>query len=301
MNGVGGMNGHDNSAAMPDVNDQVQQALEIIHNPKTTNSLRQTASEYLEGVKYGEDAPYRGFLLASSRSQSPVARHYGLGLLSHVVRHCWVDYTVDQRTTLRDWVLELAQSVTDEDPLYIRNKLAELWVEIAKRSWVLEWMNMDELLVRLWDGSMTQKTLVLTILETLSDDIFGQEDTAAALRGTELNRACVDIFTPAAVLNEQFPSRETSVNVRYGEDGWLSRVGNLLDWCIGDVEINAIQRACAVKGLATLRSAICWVMPRALVVTNSLQRICRCLASADLSVQLVGVQLQGLEYEQMLK
>lgn len=293
MNGVGGMNGHDSSGAAPDVNDQVLQALEIIHNPRSTNSLRQTASQYLEGIKFDKEAPYRGFILASTRSQPAVVRHYGLGLLSYAIRHCWDHYTGDQRTALRDWVLELAQSVTDGDPLYIRNKIAELWVETAKRSWALEWMDMDELLFRLWDGSVTQKLLVLTILETLSEDIFGQEDTTAALRGTELNRACVDIFTPVAVLIEHLPSRETSVNVRYGEDGWLSRVGNLLDWCIGDVKINEMQQACAVKCLSTLRSAVSWVLPKALVATNSLQRICRCLASSDVSLQLVCWSSKG--------
>jgi exportin-5 len=293
MNGVGGMNGHDNSSEAPDGNAQVLQALEIIHDPRSTNSLRQTASQYLDEVKSDKEAPYRGFILASTRSQAPVVQHYGLGLLGHAIRHRWADYTVDQRTALRDWVLELAQSVVDTDPLYIRNKVAELWVETAKRSWILEWMNMDEFLVRLWDGSVTQKLLVLSILETLSEDIFGHEDTVAALRGTELNRACVDIFTPAMVLVEQFPSRETSINVRYGEDGWLSRIGNMLDWSIGDGKINDMQRDCAVKGLSTLRSAVSWVIPKAIVSTNSLQRICGCLAASDMSVQLVGLQSAG--------
>ena len=287
MNGVGGMNGHDNPDPAPDVNDQILQALEVIHNPRSTHNLRQTASQYLEDIKLDKEAPYRGFVFASTTSQPPVVRHYGLGLLGYAIRHCWIDYTDDQRTALRNWVLDLAQGVADSDPLYIRNKIAELWVETAKRSWVVEWMDMDELLSRLWDGSVSQKLLVLTILDTLSEDIFGHEDTAAALRGTELSRACVDIFTPAVVLTENFPSRETSVNVRYGEDGWLARIGNLLDWCIGDAKVDGKRQACAVKSLSTLKSVVGWVVPKALVATNSLQRICRCLASSDISVQLV--------------
>ena len=281
------MNGHDNSDAAPDVNDQILQALEVIHSPKSTNSLRQAASQFLDEVKLDKEAPYRGFIFASTRSQPPVVRHYGLGLLGYAIRHSWVDYTDDQRTALRDWVLELAQCVTDSDPLYISNKIADLWVETAKRSWVVEWMDMDELLSRLWDASVTQKLLVLTILETLSEDIFGHEDIAAALRSTELSRACVDIFTPSVVLTDKFPSRETSVNVRYGEDGWLARIGNLLDWCINNAKIDEVQKACAVKSLSTLKSVVIWVVPKALVATNSLQRICRCLASSDISVQMV--------------
>lgn len=289
MNGVGGLNGHDSSDGAPDVNDQVLQALEVVHNPRSTHNLRQKASQYLEDIKLDKEAPYRGFIFASTRSQPAVVRHYGLGLLGFAIRHCWVDYTDDQRTALRDWVLELAQGVTESDPPYIRNKIAELWVETAKRSWVVEWMDMDELLSRLWNGSMPPKLLVLTILDTLSEDIFGHEDTAAALRGTELSRACVDIFTPAAVLTEVFPSRETSVNVRYGEDGWLARIGDLLEWCIGDAKIDGLKQDCAVKSLSTLKSVVGWVVPKALMATNSLQRICRCLASSDISIQLVGI------------
>lgn len=293
MNGVEGMNGHGSPDVAPDLNDQILQALEVIHNPRSTHSLRQTASQYLEDIKLDKEAPYRGFIFASTRSQPPEVRHYGLGLLGYAIRHFWVDYTDNQRTALRDWVLGLAAGVTDSDPLYIRNKTAELWVETAKRSWVVEWMDMDEQLSRLWDGSVPQKLLVLTILDTLSEDIFVHEDTAAALRGTELSRACVDIFTPAVVLTEKFPSRETSVNVRYGEDGWLARMGNLLDWCVADAKVDEVRQACAVKSLSALKSAVGWVVPKALVATNSLQRICRCLASSDISVQLVSFGVTG--------
>lgn len=286
MNGVGGMNGHGSADARPDENDQVLRALEVVHNPKSNNDLRQTASEYLERIKTDKEAPYCGFILAQGRSQPPVVRHFGLGLLSYTIRYRWLDHTDNELTALRGWVLELAQSVTASDPLYVRNKIAELWVEMAKRSWLVEWINMDELLFRLWDGSITQRVLVLTILETLSEDIFGREDTAAALRGTELSRACVDIFTPALVLSESFPSRETSVDVRYGEDGWLARVGNLMDLCVDDARIG---QACAVKGLFTLKSVASWVVPKALVATKSLERICRCLSSRDTAVQLVCI------------
>lgn len=287
MNGVGGSNAlhdHDESG---DVDAQILRALEVIHDPRSSNILRQKASQFLEEVKLDKEAPYHGFGLASTKAQPAIVRHFGLSLLDHAIRRRWADYTPDQHAALRDWILRLSESVAAEDPLYIRNKIAEIWVEVAKRSWVLDWMNMDELLVRLWDGSVIQKTLVLTVLETLSEDVFGHEDMTAGLRGTELNRACVDIFTPAVVLTEQFPSRETSINVRFGDEGWLSRIGNLIDWCISESHIDEPQRACAVKCLLTLKSVISWVIPKALVSTRSVQRICGCLAAANLSIQLV--------------
>ena len=272
-----------------DVDAQILPALQVIHDPRSPNLLRQKASQYLEDIKLGKEAPYHGFGLASAKTKPAAVRHFGLSLLDHAIRHRWADYTLDQRTALREWVIALSESAATDDPLYLRNKIAEVWVEVAKRSWVLEWMDMDELLVRLWDGSVVQKMLVLTILETLSEDIFGHEDAAAGLRGTDLNRAFVDIFTPATVLAEQFPSRETSINVRYGQEGWLSRIGDLADWCTAEAQIDEPQRACVVQCLSTLKSAISWIIPRALVNTRSIRRICACLAAANLSVQLVSM------------
>lgn len=289
MNGVEDSKSiHDNSKAAVS-NAQILHALEVIHNPRSANFLRQEASQYLEQVKLDKEAPYHGFTLASSMAQPAVMRHFGLSLLDHAIREQWVDYSLDQRTALRDWVLRLSEYLSAEDPLYIRNKIAEIWVEVAKRSWVLEWINMDENLAQLWNGSVLQKLLVLTILETLSEDIFANEDSTAGLRNTDLSRACVEIFTPATVLIEQFPSRDASINVRYGEGGWLSRIGDLIDSCTNETPIDGQKQACAISSLSTLKSAISWVIPKALVVTRTLQRVCACLAVANIPIQLVSI------------
>ncbi|KAI4127619.1 MAG: hypothetical protein LQ338_003114 [Usnochroma carphineum] len=275
-----------------DVSDgQIRRALEVIHDARSPNSLRQKASLYLERVKSDEEAPYHGYKLAADRSQAAIVRHYGLSLLENAVRHRWAHYSVEQSTVLRDWELSLAETVTDEDPFYIRTKIASTWVEIAKRSWALDWMDMDERLVRLWDGSLASKELVLTILETLSEDIFGHEDATAGLRGTDLNRACVDIFTPMAILLENFPSRETSINVRYGDEGWLSRMANLLELCVTKEGNNEPERACAVRILGTLRSVIGWVIPKSISTCNLVTRLCQCLASPYLPIQLAAVDV----------
>ena len=269
---------------------QIIQALHVIHDPKSLNSFRQEASEYLEEVKNEEGAPYHGFSLALDRRQPAIVRHYGLSLIENAVRHRWAQYNIEQGTALRDWVVDLAQDILEEDPLYLRNKIAEVWVELAKRSWAIDWMNMDELLVHLWNGPLVRKSLVLTVLETLSEDIFGREDTIAGLRGTDLNRACVDIFTPASVLLEHFPNRETNMNVRYGEEGWLSRIGDFLNWCIQDDQMAKAQQTYATKALSTLKSAISWILPGAITTSHAFDRICSCLAVAATPVQLVGAR-----------
>ena len=296
MNGTVGSKGPGGADKSFDTSCQILEALEVIHEPRSSNAVRQKASQYLEEVKLDDQAPYHGFTLASVKSQPAIVRHYGLSLLEHAIRHRWTDYTSEQRMALRDWVLALSQGIGDGDQLYIRNKVAAIWVEIAKRSWVLDWMDMDESLVRLWGGPVAQKVLVLTVLESLSEDIFGHEDLTAGLRGTDLNRACVEIFTPASVLTEHFPTRETSVNVRYGQEGWLSRIVDLIEWCSNNTSTDAFRQICAVKSLSTLKSVIGWVIPRALLETRCVQGVCGCLAVSNIPIQLVsmfGISLES--------
>ena len=287
MNGSAGVDGHIGESK-PGIHVQILQALAIIHEPRSSNDPRQAASRYLEEIRSDEQAPYHGFGLASAKDQPAVVRHYGLSLIEYGVRHRWSEYTPEQGQALRDWVVTLSHNTADSDPIYITNKVAEIWVEIAKRSWGLDWLDMDELLVRLWDGSMLQKTLVLIILETLSEEVFGNDDTTAALRGSDLNKACVEIFTPANVLIEDFPTRETAASIRYGVEGWLARMADLLDWCIGNGKVDENRRACGVKTLSTVKSVISWVIPRSLVTTHALHRICACLAASNVPLQLVS-------------
>lgn len=275
---------------------QILQALEVIHNPKSANRLRQEATNLLEKVRSDQDAPYHGFALSSNRSQPAIVRHYGLSLLEHAIRHLWDFCTPDQTTALRNWVVSLAQEIREDDPQYIYNKVAELWVEIAKRSWASDWTDMDELLVHLWGGTLARKALALNILETLSEDVFGHEDVTAGLRGTELNRACIDIFTPANVLREYFPNRETCMNVRYGDEGWLSRVGTLLEWCVQEDAATEPQRGCAIQALSTMKSVFAWILPGALAKAQSMTQVLSCLGVSAVAVQLVRNKIHNLDY-----
>jgi exportin-5 len=269
---------------------QIVEALTIVHNAQSSKESRQQASGLLEEAKINNDAPYHGFTLAVDHGQPPIVRHYGLSLLEYAIRHRWSGYTEEQSTALREWVLALAQGVSEEDPGYVRNKVAQLWVEVAKRSWALEWIDMDKMLVELWRGPLVRKDMVLSVLETLSEDIFSREDTTAGLRGNDLNRACVEIFTPAIVLTQHFPTRENNFNVRYGDEGWLVRIGDMLDWCLeNDVHGNEKVRNSAVKALAVLRTAMAWAIPKAIITARCVVVILKSLAVQDTQIRMVRI------------
>ncbi|KEZ43591.1 hypothetical protein SAPIO_CDS4518 [Scedosporium apiospermum] len=272
----------------PDGIAKIHQALEVIHSPFSSNDARRDAQNFLEQVKAYAEAPLQGYTLASDKSQSPVVRHYALSLLEHAIRHKWASYGPDEATALRGWVLELCRGVSRDDPTYLRNKTAQLWVDVAKRSWAAEWMDMDGLLVQLWEipDSPVHKELVMFVLETLSEEVFNGDDAAVVMREGVLSKACVEIFTPANVLAESFPNRQAGPEVRYGGEGWLARLSEFLDQCLGaDVQSNEPVRTCAVKALSALHSLMTWAIPKAIHSANCVPIMVRCLAVSCISVQ----------------
>ena len=279
---------------------RIREALEVIHNAYSLNDSRQQALIFLENVKADQEAPYHGFTLASDQNQEPVVRHYALSVLEYAIRHRWTDYSESQAAALRGWVLQLSQNVIPADPLYLRNKVAQLWVEIAKRSWAAEWTDMDELLVHLWElpGSVVHKEFVLFVLEMLSDEIFTGDDTVAAMREGVLSKACVEIFTPAIVLAEAFPNRserQAGVGVRYGEEGWLVRMSELLEECLaGDVSSNQQYQSRALRTLSVYKSVMPWMIPRAIASADCVNHMCKSLAVSNQTVQLVKCPLACL-------
>ena len=292
MNSTNAINGTDSGPQhtyVPDnVSDsQVLRALHLIHDPRSPNEQRQEASQYLEHLKGQEQAPYKGFVYAESKQNAAILRHYGLSLLESAIRQRWLEYNGEQSQAVRGWVLELAQGVDNTDAVFIRNKIAQLWVELAKRSWALDWVNMDEMLVNLWSGHAVRKVLVLEVLENLSENSFGKEDATTALRGQDLSKACVEVFTPAQVMLEHFPARDTSVNVRYGSEGWLVRIAEFLAWSTKQGQIDDEISICVVKALSTLRSAVSWAILPAVASSKSVEALCEALASSNRSIQLV--------------
>ncbi|RFU73541.1 hypothetical protein TARUN_8703 [Trichoderma arundinaceum] len=274
-----------------DVLAKIHLALEVVHSPHSTNDARREAQSFLEEVKDIAEAPFQGYSLASDKSQPPVVRHYALSLLEHAIRYRWATYTEEQAHTLRNWVLELSQAVSKEDPSYLRNKTAQLWVEVAKRSWGSDWTDMDAMLVELWQipNSAAHKELVMFVLEALSDEVFAGDDSVVAMREGVLSKACVEIFTPTAVLVEAFPNRQPGPDVRCGHEGWLSRLSEFLGLCISSDTKNDEVKTCIVKGYSVLLSLMPWAIPKAISSARCVAVLSAGLASPSTEIQKVAL------------
>ncbi|KOS18145.1 Protein MSN5 [Escovopsis weberi] len=271
-----------------DVLSRIHLALEVVHSPQSTNADRLDAQSYLERVKDMPEAPLHGFELASDKSKAPVVRHYALSLLEHAIRYRWSTYSEGQAATLRSWVLELSQAVSREDPSYLRNKVAQLWVEVAKRCWGAEWMDMDAMLVHMWQvpDSLVHKELVMFVLETLSDEVFTGDDSIVAMREVVLSKACVEIFTPTEVLVKAFPNRQAGPDVRHGHEGWLARLSDFLLYCNSNGSTaNEENKACIIKAFSVFLSLMAWAIPKAISSTRCVDAMTAGLASPSIEVQ----------------
>lgn len=273
---------------------RIHQALEVVHSPYSSNDSRRDAQSFLEEVKDIPEAPFQGYRLASDHSQPHVVRHYALSLLEHAIRYRWSTYSEEQASALRSWVLELSQAVCKADPGFLRSKIAQLWVEVAKRSWGAEWMDMDSLLVQLWQvpDSSVHRELVMLVLETLSDEVFTGDDPVVSMREGVLSKACVEIFTPTSVLAEAFPNRQPGPDVRQGPEGWLGRVSEFLNFCVtSDVADSSDAMSCAVRALSVLVSLMPWAIPKAIAAAHCVRVMTGCLASPRADIQKVRVSI----------
>lgn len=260
-NGAAAPNGTD-GAVDGAVVEQIRQALQIVHNPLSSNETRKQAEAFLDNAKASDSAPYHGFLLASDKSQEPIVRHYALSLLEHKIKFGWADYTDDQRGTIRQWALNLAEKVDGSELPYVRNKIGQLWVDVAKREWGSNWTDMDEMLVNLWsNGNTAHKFLCLFILETLAGDVFSREDPIAGIRSSILTRACITVFCPASTPHDNLTTDDHEIVTRFGDDGWLSRIVVFLGECLAAApDPTAVN--CALKSLSALKASVNWVTPQ---------------------------------------
>lgn len=274
------------------------QALDVIYNPSSTNDLRRQATVYLEQVKSTPDAAVSGFQLANAQYQPPHVRHYGLTVLEHVIRYRWQELSAQEMQDIRLWIIQLTRSVSADQPGFLHNKIAQVWVEIAKQCWTSEWDDMDRIMQALWDLGDPHKGVVLHILETLSEHSFSVKDPSGSGRDTDLGSACVAIFTEQRILEKATAARAASLSLRHGEDGWLKRLmEHLLVWLDSASTSSRTTDAAlslSLKTFAVLRSTMSWAMLRSVSNLQCVLVFCRYLSfPAAVEIQMVGFSVSN--------
>ncbi|KHJ32173.1 putative arm repeat-containing protein [Erysiphe necator] len=271
---------------------RIQEALHIAHDSSSTKEARNEAYAFLDQIKCHNQAPGHGFMLASDATQQPTVRHYALSLLEYAVKYKWREYSEVQETTLRGWVIHLARSILPSDPVYLRNKVAQLWVEVAKRSWCSSWKDMNEQLILFWNMPVTeQKEFVLYIIENLSEDVFGKEDIATIMRGDTLQKACTEIFAPSIANSEAFSNQENNCPISSGDEGWLIRIGKFFDYLLDNRLYEASENMkCIVRILSVYKSVSTWIFPAAISNSSCVNKMIKALTVSKIDIQMASVE-----------
>lgn len=115
---------------------QIIASLDIIYNPNSNNNQRHEAQSFLESIKKLPDCPFWGYQLALiDNNYNNIVRHFALNLLLNSITNHFNEWDSVKKLAVRNWIVELSTKVSINDPHYIKEKLAFLWVEIAKRCW----------------------------------------------------------------------------------------------------------------------------------------------------------------------
>ncbi|KAJ3187101.1 hypothetical protein HDU85_007139 [Gaertneriomyces sp. JEL0708] len=198
---------------------EIVEALGTIYNPLATNEQRRLANNFCESLKEEPQSPLWGHYLARKDNAQPDhIRHFGLSLIENAIRYKWNDgsYSDEDRARLKDVVIDLVKEGTFDiltERTYIKEKVAKLFVDVAKRTWPLQWMDMDVLLRNLYSSSPTTQELVLFIYRDLAEDIFIYEDVVAELRKKELVTAMMAVTFNATVLEDLNAKRGAEVQL----------------------------------------------------------------------------------------
>ncbi|KAK9462877.1 armadillo-type protein [Lipomyces oligophaga] len=292
--------------------ERISNAVLSVHDPLVSNEARRQAQEFLDAAKLEDDAPLWGYQLASpladkkqepklvdtnSRSEIDLqqrpdqVRHFGLSLIEHSIRQQFLAYDSARRSAVKNWVIELTTQVELSDAYYLREKLALLWVSIAKRIWgTNEWPDMDSTLVQMWTARPASREMSLMIFRNLFEDVFMFDDPVAGKRSGVLNAQCIEVLTAESILDAVYETRDQEVmHCRCGPEGWLARWSALLGDCLttGAVQYSESETF-AIKVLQSLKTCLVWANPRAIRETDLLSRISSSLTIPNVKVRTLA-------------
>ncbi|CAI4351557.1 ASN_HP2_G0011410.mRNA.1.CDS.1 [Saccharomyces cerevisiae] len=267
---------------------QIVSALDVIYSPKSNNSQRQEAQKFLDEVKLCSESPFWGYEIALQNPTNSILKYFGLGLLDHAVKKNWNDYDEGKRVALRKWVMELNFGVQDYDTRYIKEKLATLWVEVAKRTWgealkqtnpteeqlLTSWVDMDNNLFELWNINQSSRELALIIFRILFEDVFLLDDLFVLKRMTVIQPLCVMIVCPIEVFAIKYKFSDKWTKFKANEEGWFSV------W-IPELN-NALQQNNSeyiIRLLETLKTCLNWPLTEVIVRNDVLSSLLTCLSS----------------------
>lgn len=300
---------------------QIISALGLVYALTSTNDQRRDAQAFLETIKSNDESPFWGYQLAlpENNGTNYIVRHFGLSLLQDSIYKKFHTFNTEKTTAIRNWIVELANKAMDSDPHYLKEKLAFLWVAIAKKTWgsylvkalskenqlldennkipsVSEqdcldgWSSMDSDLWQLWNSNLCCRELSLVIIRTLFEDIYLLDDPIASKRTTILNQLSVLVVTPDSVLNSIYEPNPKLSLCKASTDGWFIAWSKYLINIL--LENSCESSPCQIfvpKILSTLKTCLHWVQPSVLKSENIMNTLINILTLPDVKLKTLAV------------
>jgi Exportin 1-like protein len=106
-------------------------------------------------------------------------------------------------TTVDQWkkiIINLVKQSQLSTESFLQTKLAVVVVELAKRIWPADWIDMNLLLIEMFQQSPASQAMCLNILKSLAEDIFIYDDVT--FRKKELSTAFIAIALDPATADK---------------------------------------------------------------------------------------------------
>ncbi|ODV76549.1 karyopherin MSN5 [Cyberlindnera jadinii NRRL Y-1542] len=269
---------------------QIVSALELIHSPKSTNEARREAQAFLEHVKSQEESPLWGYELALPSHNT----------INSITRN-WYNYDEEKKLAIRKWIIDLANNLQENDPHYIKEKLAFIWVGVAKRCWgsylatvedteaeyqafVTGWYTMDKDLFDLWMLSPQTRTLVLIIFRTLFEDTYILDDPITSRRNSILTSLCTHVVLPQETLDTIYEPNANLQKSKATKEGWFVLWLKALTEFIKNGDEKGV-----IKTLETFKTCLNWVYSSVLTQSNVLNTLLQAVTIDSIRIKNIAI------------
>ncbi|CDK26181.1 unnamed protein product [Kuraishia capsulata CBS 1993] len=292
---------------------QIVSALGVIYSSQSTNDDRRQAQDFLETVKEVEESPFWGYQLSRPDNKfDNIVRHFGLNLLRSAIARDFDSYDLEKQIAVRNWVVELATKVSSSDPHYLKEKVAFLWVAIAKRCWgnclgkegqdslavqftdeqkLGAWTDMDSNLLELWNYNASTRELSLIIFRTLFEDVYLLDDPIVSSRNNVLSSLCPEVTTSERILSLKYEPNDYLRMFCASQEGWFVRWAGFLDECLQQLAANIDNedyKNYTLRILQTLKTCLHWILPIAFREVEILAKLSRALMLPDPKIKTLA-------------
>lgn len=187
------MAGNNNEAEI--ICGQLMDAVRAMMNPTTPPQVRLNAFKHCEQFKEAS-SPELGIqcaiLLSTKQPTDTIVRHYGLKLLEDIIKIKWNDMTPQQKLGVKESAIAIMQNGIQDilkEPNHIKDAIARIIVEIAKREWPQQWPSFLSELESLSSKGDAQTELVMFVLLRLVEDVAVLQTLEQTQRRKEIYQA----------------------------------------------------------------------------------------------------------------